>query len=953
MMPRLRSHGLVLVLLLAGIATALAQSAPPDPQASVVHGEPATAPLDSRIPIDPAIRTGTLANGLRYYVRRNTQPAARAELRLVVNAGSVLEADDQVGLAHFVEHMAFNGTVHFPKLEVIRFMESIGMRFGPSINAFTSFDETVYMLQVPTTDVAVLDRALFVLEDWAHNVSFDPEEIDKERGVIIEEWRSRRGAAARLQDRQLPILLAGSRYATRLPIGTVDVLQTFPHERLVQFYRDWYRPDLMAVIAVGDFDPAEIEQRVRDRFSQIPAVASPTPRPVETVPARTDPAYLVLTDPELTTTQVRVDRLMPADDQSTIAAYRANIVEGLFSSMLSARFSDVVQRPDAPFMGAGAGRTSIVRTAEARSLVATVKEGGAEAGLEALFVEMARVARFGFTPEELARQKLNLARSIERAAAERETQPSASLAAEYSRNFLQDEPIPGIDYERALHDRFLPGITLEEINARARDWTPATGRMVTITAPATPDVVMPTEARLAEVIAGAAARATTPWEERTPTAALMTTTPAPGRVTATVEHAASGITEWTLSNGARVVLKPTTFKQDEILFRAFSPGGASLASDADWISASTAAQVVAAGGLGALSTPDLRRTLAGVAASVTPSISLYEQGLSGGGSPKDLETLFQLIHLRFTEPRADRQIFDVIRDQTRSALANQANSPGYAFSEALSEVMTQGHPRGRSLTPAMIDEMDLDRSLAFYRARFANAAGFTFVFVGTFDPATMRPLVEQYLASLPSTGQPESWRDVGLRAPQGEVIARRLARGLEPRSQTQLIFTGPFEYRQDRRTAIRALAMVLQSRLLTVLREDLGGTYSVNVGASYTRIPHQDYRVTIAFGSDPDRVDALQSRVLEEIAAIKADGPLPREVSDTREALLREFETGTRQNGYLLTQIAGRYESGEDVDGFFTLDDGYRALTVDDVHDAAKRYLDTNSYIVVTLMPGQ
>jgi zinc protease len=939
------------IFVVAGVVATAVVLAGQQPTPAPVHGSPSTAALDTRIPVDPEIRIGTLENGLRYYVRRNIRPENRAELRLVVNAGSVLEDDDQRGLAHFVEHMAFNGTMNFPKLEIVTFMESIGMRFGPSVNAFTSFDETVYMLQVPTGSQQVLDRALLVLEDWAHNVAFDPEEIDKERGVIIEEWRGRRGASARIQDRQIPVLLEGSRYATRLPIGTTEILESFPHQRLVQFYRDWYRPDLMAVIAVGDFDAADVETRIRSRFSRVQAPTTPNPRTAHSIPVRTAPAFLVLTDPEQTVTQIRVDNIMPARDDSTIGAYRANIVESLFAGLLSARFSEIVQKPGAPFLGAGAGRTSVVRTAEALSLVATAREGDIEAALEALFVETERVAKFGFTAPELDRQKLIMARSIERALAERGNQQSADLAAEYSRHYLQDEPIPGIAYEHALYGRFLPGITLEEVNGLARVWSPASTRMVMVTAPEKPGLTMPTEARLAEVIASAPAKATTPWEEEAPTAALLATLPTPGSIVATRTMDTAGITEWTLSNGATVVLKPTTFKEDEIVFRAFSPGGSSLAPDADWVPASTAAQVVAAGGVGDLSATDLRRTLAGIVASATPSISTYEEALGGGGSPKDLETLFQLIHLRFTRPRADAQLFAVIQEQTRAALANQAASPGFAFSEALNDAMTQGHPRGRIMTPALVDEMDLDRSLAFYRERFADARGFTFVFVGTFDPATMRPLVERYLASLPAAERQETWRDVGLRAPQGRVVERRVERGIEPRSQTQLIFTGPFEYTQARRTAIRAMGMVLQTRLRNVLREDLGGTYSVGVGVSYSRIPQPDYRVTISFGSDPGRTESLQRRVIEEVEAFRADGPSERDVNDTREALLREHETGMTQNGYLLTQIAGRYQSGESVEGFFALADGYRSLDGAAIHDAARTYLDTNSYVLGTLMP--
>jgi zinc protease len=926
-----------------------AQQAPP---AAIPppHGSPATASLSTVIPPDPRIRIGTLDNGLRYYVRHNGRPENRAELRLVVNAGSILEDDDQRGLAHVVEHMAFNGTENFPRLDIVAFMESIGMRFGPSVNAFTSFDETVYMVQVPTTDPATLDRALLILEDWAHRVTFDPDEVERERGVVIEEWRGRRGAAARLQDRQIPVLLDGSLYADRLPIGTTAVLENFTRDRLVEFYRDWYRPDLMAVIIVGDIDPDVVEAQIRNRFGAIPTPDDAKPREAHRVPERSVPAFLILTDPEQTVTQVRVDSIGPARDQSTIGSYRRSIVENLFSAMLSARFDEIAQRPEAPFLAAGAGRSGVVRTADSESLIAVVADGKVEAGLEALFVEAARAARFGFTEVELDRQKRILERSLERAVAERETQPSSAYASEYSRNFLEGEPIPGIVYEQALYERFLPEITLEEINEVAARWSPPERRIVMVTAPEKDDVVLPTAERLADVIAGAPEKATTAWTAEAVDGNLLAARPEPGTIVSTRTLESVGITEWALSNGVRVVLKPTPFKQDQIVFRAFSPGGSSLAPDDNFIPATTAAQVVAAGGVGSLSALELERALAGVVARVSPSISAYEEGLNGSGSPQDLETLFQLIHLRFTAPRADADIFRVMQDQTSAALANQAASPEYAFRDALNELMTQGHPRGRLMTPDLVDDMDLERSMAFYRDRFADAGDFTFVFVGAFDLDTMRSLSETYLASLPSAGRTETWRDIGLRPPRG-VHETTVERGLEPRSLSQMIFTGPFEYEQANRTAIRAMGLVLQTRLRNTLREDLGGTYSVGVDVSYSRIPAPEYRVTIAFGSSPERARELQDRVLVEIEALRQDGPTERELSDVRESLLREFETGMQDNGYLLTQIVGRYRNEENVEDFFAIDETYRTLTAGDIHGAAQRYLDPTNMVRATLLP--
>jgi zinc protease len=911
---------------------------------------PATAPLADKIPADPSITTGQFTNGLRYYVRRNAKPVDRAELRLVVNVGSVLEEDDQQGLAHFVEHMAFNGTTHFPKLDIVSFMESIGMRFGPSVNAFTSFDETVFMLEVPTDKLDVLDRAMLILEDWAHNVTFDPAEIDKERGVIMEEWRLRRGAAARLQDRQFPVLLADSRYATRLPIGKPEIIQNFKHDRLTTFYKDWYRPDLMAVIAVGDFDSSAMENLIKAHFASIPAPRNPRKRPVYTVPTRRSPAYVIASDPELSRTQVSVYNTMPTRDESTIGDYRRQIVEGLFAGMLSARFAEMARKPDAPFLGAGAGRGSLVRTAEASTLSAAVKDDGVERGLEALFVEADRVARFGFTATELDREKRDIARSLERAVTEKDNQNSADLAAEYSRNFLEAEPIPGIVYENELYKRFLPGISLDELNALARTWSPDRSRVVMVSAPEKPGLSLPTQAQLQAVIAGAAAKATTPYTDTTTTAPLLAGTPAPGRVTATSTIPSIGVTEWTLSNGVKVILKPTTFKQDEIVFRGFSEGGSSLASDADFMPARTAAQVVAAGGVGTQSAQDLRRNLSGVIASAMPSIGTYEESISGGGSPKDLETMFQLIYLRFTAPRADPQIFGVMRDQTKAALANQDAQPEFAFSKALTAALTGDHLRTRPLTPAMVDQMDLEKSMAFYKDRFSDASGFTFVFVGSFEPATLRPFAEKYLASLPSTGRHETWKDVGIRRPT-DVVEARVVKGIEPKSQARIVFSGPFQYDPVHRAVIRAMAMVLEGRLRQTLREDLGGTYSVSVSPSLDRIPRPEYTLSIGFGSDPARTDTLVDRVFTEITRLKDEGPSDKDLADVKEILVREFESGSLQNGFLMNQIAGRTEAHEDLESLFHIPDVYRAITAADIQTAATTYFDTKRYVKVTLFP--
>lgn len=908
------------------------------------------APLGQTIPVDPLITVGSLPNGLRYYVRENKLPQARAELRLVVKAGSVLEDEDQRGLAHFVEHMAFNGTLHFPKQEISNFMQSLGMRFGAHVNAHTSFDETVYELQIPTSSPAVIDRSLTILEDFAHAVSFDPVEIDKERGVILEEWRLGLGAGERIQDAQFPILLKGSRYAERLPIGKPDIIRNVNHDRLKQFYTDWYRPDLMAVIAVGDFDKSAIEAQIKTRFASIPPGASPKPRPDYAVPEQPGTVYSVITDPELTQTSVSVFTKMPARDQSTVGSYRQQMAERLFSGMLSARLDELTQQPNAPFLAAQTGRGIFVRTEEVTSLNALVAPGGVERGLAALFTEIDRVARFGFTATELDRQGRDLQRFLENAAVEKNKSPSGPLADEFIRNFLQGEPIPGIVYEYALNQRFLPEITLAELNALAREWMPDRNRVVAISAPEKDRATLPDAAKMTAVIAATSGKPLTAYVDTVSTQPLLAPLPSAGRVATTSTNEPLGITEWRLSNGVRVVLKPTTFKEDEILFRAISPGGTSLASDRDFIPAETADEVIAQGGLGKLRSLDLNKVLAGRSVSVRADIGETEEGLGGGSSRKDLETMFQLIYLTFTAPRPDPVAFGVFKEQLKVALANQDALPDTAFDDALNAALTQNHVRAQPLKVANLDQMNLDKSLAFYKDRFADASDFTFVFVGSFDLATMKPLVEQYLASLPSLHRNESAKDVGIHPPTG-VVEKQVRKGIEPKSQVSIVFTGPFQNDEMHRLTLRAMGEMLSGNLQKTLREDLGGTYGVSVEPRFTKRPSEEYRITISFACDPARTASLVKTTFELIDEFRASGPSEGQVADAREALMRDFETNSQRNGYLLSRILYKYEYGENVADVFNVRPLVDRLTAPLIRDAARTYLDTRRYVEVTLLP--
>ena len=932
----------LVLLLVIGFVPAMAQDQPaPNPALNT--------PLDQPVPVDQRIRIGYLSNGLRYYIRTNGRPFRRAELRLVVNAGSVLEDDDQRGLAHFLEHMAFNGSRNFAKQDLVKFMESIGMRLGPGVNADTSFDETTYMLHVPTDNPEALRKGFVFLGDVANALSFDADAIEKERGVVIEEWRQGRGADARMSDRQMPILLKNSRYSERIPIGSKESIETFKPEALKRFYADWYRPDLMAVIAVGDFNPADIERMIKTVFGAIPPAVNARPRTVFPVPDHADTLYAIATDPEATMTTVGIYTMLPLRDQTTIGAYRQQQVERLYTRMMNARLSEITLRADPPFVKAGIDRGIFVKTKEAATLMALVTDQGVERGVEALVTESARAARFGFTAAELEREKRDTVRAYENAFAERDKEESADLAAEYIRNFVQKEPLPGITYEFGLVQRFLPEITLEEVNKVAKDWTGGS-RVVLVNAPQRPGLAAPSEARIASAIKAASAREIRAYVDVSTTQPLIATPPTPGTIVRTTTKPAYGVTEWELSNGVRVVLKPTTFKQDEVMFRATSPGGTSLASDADYVAAMTASQVIGAGGLGPFDTIQLRNALSGKAGAVTAFIGELQEGVAGGASPKDLETMFQLIYLTFTAPRADATVFKVMTDQMATMLASQQASPEYVFSQTLRTTLAQNHFRARPITPEIVKEMDLQKSFAFYKDRFADASDFTFVFAGSFELGAIKPLVEQYLGSLPSIRRKESWRNVGITPPSG-VVEKVVRKGIEPKSQVDLVFTGVLTYDVASRVALDALSIVLETRLRETLREALGGTYGVQVNANASKIPEARYSVTIDFGCDPKRNEELVKALFREIEQLKASGPTAKEVDDAREALMRGYESDLAQNNRLVASMTGVYEDGEDLSAFFGLPSLYMQLTPAAVQDAMRRYLDTKNYVRVTLLP--
>ena len=906
--------------------------------------------LSTRLPADSGVRRGKLPNGLQYIIRRNAKPEHRAELRLVVNAGSILENDAQRGLAHFVEHMAFNGTRRFPKGDIVNFLERVGMRFGADLNASTSFDETVYTLQIPTDTARLVNTALDIMEDWAHDLSFAPAEIDKERRVVIEEWRTGLSAETRVQNRQFPVMLHGSRYATRLPIGTRENLERFPGKLAVQFYHDWYRPDLMTVVAVGDFDVKEMETAIRERFGRILVPAKPKPRTYAAVPSHDETLVSIETDREYPNSSVALLWLKPRDSTRTVGDLRRQYISSLYDGMVNARFGELSQRPDAAFAYAGSGRGEFVRTRDAYQLYAGVKESNFESAAEALLAEAERIARFGFTPTELDRLRTNFLRSLEQSYAERAKTNSSLFAGQYVQAALSGGPIVGIENQQALATQLLPTITLAEVNALAKSSFSDRNRVVLVAAPRKPDVKVPTKQAMLAVFGTAKAKTLAAYVDSTSDAPLVAKPPTPGTVVAERTLEGTGILEWKLSNGARVLLKPTDFKADEVLFAAQSAGGESLLPDKDVIDADLSSVLLSLSGAGEFNQITLGKKLTGKRVGLRAALGEVSETLHGSASAKDLETLFQLVWLRMTQPRVDSNAFVAFKNQMRSVLANQRNTPESVFEDTITVTMAQHHPRVKLMSPELLDSVDIHRALAIQKDRFADASGFTFFVVGSFTADSLRPLVERYLASLPALNRNETARDAGIRPPTG-VVERTVRKGMEAKAQTQIVFTGACSYSYENRVVLSGLRDLLDIRLREALREDKGGTYGVGVDASCHHIPTDRYEVTVSFGSAPDRVDELTKEAFAVIDSIRAGVVSDSNMTKIHELPIRAHETALRQNGSWIAAMADADEDGRDQRDFLRTPALVRAITREQLRDAARFYLRKDQYARFTLLP--
>jgi zinc protease len=948
--PGMKRRSSVLALLLAACATT-PRSAPP--AASPAAGTPAAAPVadaDRPMTLWPRLKKARLPNGLTYYILQHKKPEKRALLWLAVNAGSVQEDEDQRGVAHFVEHMAFNGTRRFPKSELISYLEAIGMGFGADVNAYTNFDETVYQLQVPTDDVQFIGRGLDVIRDWTADVTFDPDEVEKERGVILEEWRQGRGVAARLIDKQARVLFKGSRYAERLTIGQPEIIKGAPRNTIARFYKDWYRPELMAVIAVGDFDPAAVEKEIIARFGDLPkSPAGARQRPAAGMPDADGTRVIAFTDRELPGQMVSVYNLVPHRPEASLNDYRRIMVETVYQAILNERLGALARRPEAPFAGAGASVNTFTREIDAFIRAAQVKGGRVEDTLRSLFVEVLRVEKHGVTQEELDRARANLGRFYDQIAIEESTRDSSEYADEITRNFFEGELIIGRVAEKDHTLSILPTITLEELNSLARSFGAAHNRVISIAGPE--GRPLPSEARVREIIAEVEKTEIDPWQGKAAATELMAQPPKPGKIVAERQIAPLGVTEWTLSNGARVVVKPTDFEKDNVLITSVSPGGLAIANGKQYAHARFADDVAGIGGVGDLDDETLDKVLAGKQLQVGTDIDDTTEGIQARGSSRDLEPMLQLLHLRMTAPRKDDQAIAVWKANAVEQLAERKRVPEMQFALESQSLLFRGNPRRLPPGPEDVEKLDPARAFAFYKDRFGDVTDFTFVVVGEVDPSKLRPLVETYLASLPARGRREKEKDPGIRRVRG-VVKKTWSFGQEPKARVIMMFHGDEKWTRDKDRDMFVLGQVLQNRLRLTLREDLGGVYGAGASGGIVRAPHQERLFTIQFTCDPARVDELIRATEGEIAAVMEQGATAGDLESVKQTFLREREVQLRSNGFWAGWLETSYRFGDDPTIVLDPSPMVARMTTDNVKAAARRFLDGKQVFQAVMLPA-
>ena len=910
------------------------------------------------LPIDPKVRFGKLDNGLTYYIRANKEPKQRADFYIAQNVGAILENDSQNGLAHFLEHMAFNGTKNFPGKGVINYLEKIGVKFGADVNAHTSLDETVYNLSdVPTVRDGIVDSALLVLHDWSSFISLEDTEIDAERGVIREEWRQGAGADRRMWKESNKLKYPGSQYAIRDVIGDTAIINNFDHATIRDFYKKWYRPDLQAILIVGDVDVDKVEAKIKSLFTDIPKKENEAERIVYPIADNQKPIISVVKDKEARMTRIELEYKhdkLPENIKLSMNGYAFNTINGLISTMIGNRFEEITQQADAPFVGAYANYGELVKSKDAFQLLAIPKEGQELTGLNALLLEAEKIKRFGFTNSELERAKTDFIKTVEKSYNERDNQKNNNLIEEYVRNFLNQESIPGIEWEYQTLQAMLPQLKLEMVNQVAKSYVTDTNMIVSIMAPDKEAVKIPSEDQIRVAIDNSKKAELTAKAEEKSNRPLIDKAPKAGKVAKVSENKSLGTTEWTLSNGVKVVFKPTTFKKDEILLSAFSQGGISkVTNPADLPSAMLAASIVSNNGLGQYNQIELNKILTGKIASVSPQIGAYDEGMNGSSSVKDFETMLQLVYLNFTAPRKDDNAFKAMMNGYRASLANAASDPRKAFSDTVNIMVTNHSPRTVLLGLKTLDLIDQDKALAIYKERFALPADFTFIFTGNVDPAndSIKNAIVTYLGGLKSKKETEKFTDNNIRKPKGKVNNIFEKEMKIKKASNFILYSGSMPYTINNRTAMTAIGSILSIRYLESIREKEGGSYGVGVRGSINNTPIEEATLMMQFDTDPLKQAKLISIIYSEVDEIVAKGPRVDDLQKVKENMLKKYTEDLAENGWWQSAVQRFYQDK------LNLVDDYKAsveaLTPEVIQSTLKNIVSQGNVLEVVMKPAE
>lgn len=904
------------------------------------------------LPTDPAVRVGKLENGLTYYIRHNELPEKQADFYIAQKVGSILEEDNQRGLAHFLEHMCFNGTTHFPDNTLREYLETIGVKFGANLNAYTSIDETVYNItNVPVIRDGIIDSCLLILHDWANDLTLAPKEIDKERGVIHEEWRTRMGAMMRMYEQVFPAMYEGSKYGHRLPIGTMEVVDNFPYQALRDYYEKWYRPDQQGIIVVGDINVDSIENKIKRLFSPIEMPKNPAKREYFPVPDNQEPIITIAKDKEQEVPVVYLfhkHEAIPDDQKNTIDYLTVNYMTWAIEEMLNNRIDELMQQANPPFIQSFIDDSNylLAKTKGAFTGVAVTKEDGILSGTEALMKEIERVRRFGFTAGEYARAKADYLRSLEVSYNERDKQRTPSYVNEYLGNFLNGEPIPGTEFYYQTMTQIVPMIPLEAVNAWMKQLIGENNIVLSVFCPEKEGMKYPTEAELKAIIDKTQTEELTAYVDKVSNEPLLKEKPAPGKVVKK-EEGAFGTTLLTLSNGVRVVIKPTDFKADQLQMEAFSPGGNSLFDNKDVLQFSNLNEVAALGGLGNFSLTDLNKVLAGKMASASASVNTYTEGVSGNCSPKDLETMLQLTYMLFTAPRTDQEAFSSYINRKKAALTNQEANPMSVFIDSLNMTLYNKNPRIFSMKAEMMDKVDYGKVMELYKNRFEDAGDFTFLFVGNIDMETATPLIEQYLGGLPTHGRKENFGQTNISFRKGKV-ENNFVRPLEtPKSTVVLVNTGECPYTLRNKILMNITGQLLDILYTQTIREEQGGTYGVSCGGSITKYPDEKAAFQIYFDTDPTRREKMVELVRQGLADFTANGPKADDLNKVKEYMLKTYQQNQKENGYWLGVLNEYYWNGIDTNTDF--ESIVNGITATDLKEFAKTFFGQGNQIGVSM----